>query len=314
MELEIAISKFNDSERMEENFGPLNDPETDIIIKQNYPNHVLDALNIFRCILKNSEYSSRAFELSEALSNKIKNHYAVWTYRRKYLIQQKDINLYEKELAMVDKYIMEEPKGFQIWDHKRFCLNELLTLKESVLTEAMFEDEISFLQKVFDIDNKNYHAWAYRTWLIGLNKKFVSKEKEALEELIHQEMENNSYWSYYHHLTTFDTSVEAKEHVKSFAMHILALNLKNEAAWNFVNSLFDEYNSDYEEYLVSKMIQNVRFIEASYIFNQLKIADENNRNTKMLEHCFRRLIEELDTMRAKYWEWLASQSKINLNS
>lgn len=58
-----------------------------------------------------------------------------------------------------------------------------------------FDAEISFLQKIFESDSKNYHAWSYRVWLIERFSLWEG-ELEYAESLLDKDVQNNSAWSY----------------------------------------------------------------------------------------------------------------------
>ena len=58
-----------------------------------------------------------------------------------------------------------------------------------------FEAEFKFLNAIFDSDAKNYHAWAYRIWLVERFCLYEGEEEYA-EHLLEQDVLNNSAWSY----------------------------------------------------------------------------------------------------------------------
>lgn len=57
-----------------------------------------------------------------------------------------------KELDYLDSYADENPKNYQIWQHRR------------AVVEALGDGsrEKAFCEVIFEEDAKNYHAWAHR--------------------------------------------------------------------------------------------------------------------------------------------------------
>jgi protein farnesyltransferase/geranylgeranyltransferase type-1 subunit alpha len=82
--------------------------------------------------------------------------------------------------------IME--KNFQIWHHRR-CIVEILGNKCDLASE------MEFLDLIFESDQKNYHAWSYRIWLVERFQLWAT-EKDFIEKLMNIDSSNNSLWSY----------------------------------------------------------------------------------------------------------------------
>lgn len=82
------------------------------------------ALDHFRYILKQKEYSQRAIQVSQLIILVIDNSYPTWDYRKDYLKHFNDSNLYLEEIAFTKQMILNKPKGFQKWFHLQSCLQE----------------------------------------------------------------------------------------------------------------------------------------------------------------------------------------------
>jgi protein farnesyltransferase/geranylgeranyltransferase type-1 subunit alpha len=89
-----------------------------------------------------------------------------------------------------------------------------------------FENEMSFLAKIFQSDSKNYHAWSYRIWLV---ERFSLWEGELdyAEELLDQEVTNNSAWSYRYFILNKQPNNTAgtQEFIKSELAYIIGKRL-----------------------------------------------------------------------------------------
>jgi protein farnesyltransferase/geranylgeranyltransferase type-1 subunit alpha len=55
--------------------------------------------------------------------------------------------------------------------------------------------EAAFLRSMFERDSKNYHVWSYRQWLV---RRFDLWDTELpdVEELIDEDVRNNSAWNH----------------------------------------------------------------------------------------------------------------------
>lgn len=52
----------------------------------------------------------------------------------------------------MDNFAEDNPKNYQIWHHRRAVVEELNDGSR----------ELEFCENVFEVDAKNYHAWAHR--------------------------------------------------------------------------------------------------------------------------------------------------------
>lgn len=88
------------------------------------------------------------------------------------------------------------------------------------------------------MDNKNYHAWAYRVWVCK-NFNLFEEEKKAIELFIDEDVGNNSAWSYRFFLYKGDqdeldfTDEQIREQI-SYTKTRLNEMPTNQAAWNYL--------------------------------------------------------------------------------
>jgi protein farnesyltransferase/geranylgeranyltransferase type-1 subunit alpha len=58
-------------------------------------------------------------------------------------------------------------------------------------------EEQDFLQKMFDLDAKNYHVWSYRQWMVRhFNLWDSEREMHDVEALLNSDVRNNSAWNH----------------------------------------------------------------------------------------------------------------------
>ena len=100
-----------------------------------------------------------------------------------------------------------------------------------------FDLEKDFLMDIYNSDQKNYHAWSYRLWLIERFGLWANELDFVEHEIKNGQVTNNTLWSYRYFIT-------AK--TKEFTKNILAEEIKytmdqienqdpdNEAAWVYL--------------------------------------------------------------------------------
>ena len=294
--IDDVLTLFDSSEEMEEMLPLMNDQTISIEIRHEYPPQFLRSVNILRYVINNDEYSERGMLLTEFIIRDMKNHYAAWIYRREFLKRRSSKELTMKELDFCEKIILEEPKGFQSWEHKRFCIEEL--------AEANYEKEINFLQKIFDKDSKNYHGWSFRVWLTRKFKFFVP-ELKLINDTLSNEISNNSIWAYRKFLSK-NLQISAAEE-ESFVFKILESNLKNESGWYYLDDIFEkrnEFSADLKEFCLSKESEQKtnRFILTYLIFNEIRLAREE-WDRKLIDSSLEKLRTVHDPLRKAYWSF-----------
>jgi hypothetical protein len=58
------------------------------------------------------------------------------------------------------------------------------------------EGEQEFVAKMFELDQKNYHVWSYRQWLVKRFELWDAGEIEAIEQMLKTDVRNNSAWNH----------------------------------------------------------------------------------------------------------------------
>jgi protein farnesyltransferase/geranylgeranyltransferase type-1 subunit alpha len=83
-------------------------------------------------------------------------------------------------------------KNFQIWHHRR-CIMEI--------HQTDFDKEKDFLMEIYNSDQKNYHAWSYRLWLIERFGLWANELDFVEHEIKNGQVTNNTLWSYRYFIT-----------------------------------------------------------------------------------------------------------------
>lgn len=188
-------------------------------------------------VLDTGEISARAFRLTGDILPYNYACYTVWRLRRKCLFELgMDVQL---ELDEWEETTLENHKNYQVWWHRRECLRRS--------PREQKERELVFLERVFALDPKNYHAWEHRQWVVR-ELDVWEKEMGTTETMIKEDPRNNSAWSQRHWaanrgstpsapdapLATCESLLEAEI---QFTTSILRLVPHSESPWNYLRGL-----------------------------------------------------------------------------
>jgi len=143
-------------------------------------------MNYFRAVLHADERSERALNLTEEVIDLNAASYAAWHFRR--LCVEATGRNWKTELDWVNSLASDNPKNYQIWFHRRCCIDKLndpgqeLKWVEDYLTDPELEDA------------KNYHVWGHRQWV--LDRFFLwDQELPFVDRLLELDVRNNSAWN-----------------------------------------------------------------------------------------------------------------------
>ena len=175
-------------------------------------------------------------------------NYTAWFYRRK-LIEELALPL-EDEMSWLQECGLAMEKNYQIWHHRR-CIAEMLGDRMNL------ENEMEFMDLIFDSDHKNYHAWSYRIWLIERFQLWTD-ELDFVNEMLAMDNGNNSVWSYRYFILNKCPTGLFKQHapgtydfVRSELEIILAdrlpQDLGNEACWVYLKGMLCTNDAEEEK-------------------------------------------------------------------
>lgn len=115
----------------------------------------------------NGNYSDKALIKTNELLIINPEFYTIWNYRREILINNYSNNkeIYEdilnQDLNFVLIQLKKFPKCYWIWNHRRWLLFELVKLDK-----INWNYEFSIICKLLDLDQRNFHGWHYRRFII----------------------------------------------------------------------------------------------------------------------------------------------------
>ena len=119
---------------------------------------------------KRRNYSPESLSLSMELLRLNPELILAWNFRREILLDRNDAELLVAELSVLKRVMIEMTKSYCLWTHRRWILTMLGDVMETVL-----EGEKNLVEKIIELDCRNFHAWSYRNWLDS-NYRVFSKE------------------------------------------------------------------------------------------------------------------------------------------
>ena len=261
-----------------------------------YTDEYIDLMGYFLAVLDKKEVSQRALDITNQVIGKYPAHYTAWWY--KYYILENTGFDFNKELEDLSAIIKKAPKSYQAWHYRQW-------LFEHAKEDVSNANEVAFLNEVFQIDAKNFHAWSYAIWYAEKYQKF----KEIYDLSVYQievDMRNNSAWNARRAMVDFMKSdLETEFKAGADSLNVIT---KNEAAVNFVFGLVED-----DRKLIPKLkelgetlyTRNPKNPQALHIL--LWIASDENDTEKIKNLCSELIA--VDPIRKPYYT-LLSEGKI----
>ncbi|KAF8348636.1 hypothetical protein F5887DRAFT_951176 [Amanita rubescens] len=292
-----------------------------------------DANDYFRGILKTAEKSERVLELTESIIRQNPAHYTAWQYRYETLLA---INApLDVELRLMDELAIKFLKTYQVWHHRQLLVT--LTRKSKA--------ELDFVAKVLSgEDQKNYHTWSYRQWLLSYfndEEDLWSTELDFIDLILSKDVRNNSAW---HHrfFVVWASGVRDGEEDRERILRrelicikqSISLAPNNPAAWNYLRGMLDHTKTPYAIVLYFAKLYAVPFDPSRIDLVDLEnpppsqdaqlpcahavefLADIHERGGVYQDigraiELWRKLATEYDTIRKNYWDYRVRQALQN---
>ncbi|EJD05742.1 rab-protein geranylgeranyltransferase [Fomitiporia mediterranea MF3/22] len=221
--------------------------DDDVLAKKKAKDWTLDALNLTtRLLTTNPEL------------------YTVWNYRRDIFTNgvfvdpqctPSDIrDILITDLELVTSFLRQYPKVYWIWNHRRWCLEHIPDgpAEDSLgWKKTSWAMELRAVEKMLDVDARNFHAWAYRRYVLASMpvKRSESAELAYTKQKIEANFSNFSAW---HQRSKVFTSM-----------------------WE--QGLLDEAKSKEEEFeLVKQALYVDPYDQSSWIYHRWLIGDGSN--------------------------------------
>ncbi|KAF8636922.1 hypothetical protein AX17_003173 [Amanita inopinata Kibby_2008] len=294
-----------------------------------YSDEYKDATDYFRGIVKTGEKSERVLELTESIIRQNPAHYTAWQYRYETLLAI-DAPL-DDELRLMDELAIKFLKTYQVWHHRQL----LVTLTRKPKAELAF-----IALALSEDDQKNYHTWSYRQWLLSYfndEEDLWSGELDFVDEMLTKDVRNNSAW---HHrfFVVWASGVRRGEEDRErilrreliYVKQNISLAPNNLAAWNYLRGMLDYIKLPYSTVIDFVKLYAVPFdpsrdivdlenpppsglarlpcVHAVEFLADIHEREGSRSGIETAIELWKSLANELDTMRKNYWEYRIRQA------
>mmetsp|Transcript_22241 Transcript_22241/g.38321 ORF Transcript_22241/g.38321 Transcript_22241/m.38321 type:complete len:307 (+) Transcript_22241:147-1067(+) len=273
------------------------------VVMIDYPPAYIEAMDLFRAVLKTDELSSRSLALSREVIELNPANYTAWHFRRRCLYALgEDL---DRELDYIEQTAGPNPKNYQIWYHRRAIVEKI--------GNASRED--SWVRSVLNEDSKNYHAWSHRQWYIKTFDMFDG-ELEFITECLEDDPRNNSAWNQrwfaIHRgvpgISGGQPGNEAAATVEleaRYALQYLAKDLRNPSPWHYLRGYFRNHAFADFSFVKEKCLEWMNDgSTSSYLLGFLVEIYRQENTPESLDEARKLcgLLEtEHDVTRSKYW-------------
>ncbi|KAJ5078782.1 geranylgeranyl transferase type-2 subunit alpha [Anaeramoeba ignava] len=137
-------------------------------------------------------YDKESLELSEKLVLINPDLYFVWNFRKEIILfLEKNPNedleeIYQKELLLIQKCLIKHPKSYFTWFQRKW-----ITVR---MNNCNWPHELILCKKFLAVDERNFHCWNYRRFVVEKGKQSLQDEWEFTTEKIEQNFSNYSAW------------------------------------------------------------------------------------------------------------------------
>jgi len=101
------------------------------------------------------------------------------------------------ELKLSETALRSNPKSYPSWHHRKWVIGRLTRLApDAPTTRDALERELALCVKLLDMDDRNFHCWAYRRFIVEHLGRSVDDELAYTLEKIENNFSNYSAWHY----------------------------------------------------------------------------------------------------------------------
>ncbi|KAG6452521.1 geranylgeranyl transferase type-2 subunit alpha [Manduca sexta] len=144
---------------------------------------------------KNSELDKELLELSGKVLSSNPDIYTLWNIRREILnIFRKDIEgeemsqMYDAELHLTEYCLKVNPKSYCAWHQREWVL--------TTRADPDWNKELSLCNLYLKLDERNFHTWDYRRFIVSQCKPPLKGEFDFTTEKLYDNFSNYSAWHY----------------------------------------------------------------------------------------------------------------------
>lgn len=282
-------------------------------------------MSYLRAVMAAEEHSQRCLRLTQHIISMNPAHYTVWLYRFK-IISTLDLPVPD-EMAWLNEVALTYLKNYQIWHHRQLLIDHYYPQIASDPEEVgkLARSESQFITTMLAGDTKNYHVWSYRQYLVRKLSLFNLPELLSTQNLIEDDVRNNSAWSHRFlvvfsdpkkstegsHPTEHDPKIpgDILDREVGYAKEKIQLAPQNQAAWNYLRGVLTKGGRkmsgvrEFAEGFVDELGGEDEDVRSSHALDCLAEAYVEEGDKEKAKLCLERLAEKWDPVRDGYWKY-----------
>lgn len=150
------------------------------------------------------EYTDKTLAMTQKLAALSPDFDTVWNYRREIITHlnsskssDEQYKFFLTELLGLVKLMKENPKSYTLWGHRQWVILEGLKIEKFMNEEQLskvgggiLNNEIKLCDKMLTADERNFHCWNYRSWIINTQLEQYDEIDKANQEKSQIETKN----------------------------------------------------------------------------------------------------------------------------
>ncbi|XP_078501071.1 geranylgeranyl transferase type-2 subunit alpha [Lissotriton helveticus] len=144
---------------------------------------------------RNGELDKEVLDLSNQILGANPDFASFWNLRREVFLQLEKATskeelslLYKGELQFLESCLRVNPKSYGTWHHRTWVMGRA--------PEPDWGRELQLCNKFLDTDERNFHCWDYRRFVVSHSQVLAKEELEFTHSLITKNFSNYSSWHY----------------------------------------------------------------------------------------------------------------------
>ncbi|XP_041376268.1 geranylgeranyl transferase type-2 subunit alpha-like [Gigantopelta aegis] len=141
------------------------------------------------------EYDEEALSITGEILAANSDVYTLWNYRKEiflHFVESKNKEelqkLFNNELYFLETCLKGNPKSYGTWNHRCFVMD--------TMPEPDWQHELMLCNKFLEYDERNFHCWDYRRFVVKRSKVTPEVELEFTTNKISSNFSNYSSWHY----------------------------------------------------------------------------------------------------------------------
>ncbi|OAA58861.1 protein prenyltransferase [Cordyceps fumosorosea ARSEF 2679] len=115
--------------------------------------------------------------------------------------RKKTSEVIRDELTFTVPLLMAHPKCYWIWNYRMWTLEQATSLLPAEIAKSIWQEELRLVTKMLERDRRNYHAWAYRRYVVShlestklQGQSMAESEFAYTTKMIGSDLSNFSAW------------------------------------------------------------------------------------------------------------------------